>query len=77
MTDLNYNDNVTVKSLLEENAKLNMAINYFFLCDPDKPTNWEYSRNMAEKLAREALKPTDTATIAAIIKTAEERKDDH
>jgi len=60
MTDLNYSDNVTVESLLEENAKLNMALNYFFLRDPDKPTSWEYGRNMAEKLAREALEPTDT-----------------
>ena len=60
MADLNYNDNITVETLLEENAKLNMAINYFFLRDPDKPTNWEYSRNVAEELAREALKSADT-----------------
>jgi len=60
MTDLNYSDNVTVESLLEENVKLNMALNYFFLRDPDKPTSWEYDRNMAEKLARETLEPTDT-----------------
>lgn len=59
MTDLNYNDNVTVESLLEENAKLSMALNYFLLRDPDKPTNWEYSRDRAEELAREALKPTE------------------
>ena len=59
MTDLNYSDNITVESLLEENAKLNKAINYYFLRDPDKPTNWEYSRCMAEELAREALKPTN------------------
>ena len=59
MTNLNYKDNVTVESLLDENAKLNIALNYFFMRDPDKPTNWEYSRWKAEELAREALKPTD------------------
>ena len=47
------------ESLLEENAKLSVALNYFFLRDPDKPTKWEYSRDIAEELAREALKPTD------------------
>jgi hypothetical protein len=59
MTNLNYNDGLTVEGLLEENAKLNMAINYFFLRDPDKPTSWEYTRNKAEELAREVLTPND------------------
>jgi hypothetical protein len=58
MTDFNYNDGVTVESLIEENAKLNMALNYFFLRNPDKPTSWEYSRDQAECLAREALEPS-------------------
>ena len=57
MTELNYNDNVTVESLLGENAKLNMALNYYFMRDPDKPTSWEHTRSEAEKLAREALNP--------------------
>jgi len=59
MTDFNYTDPVTVEGLLEVNAKLNMALNYFFLRDPDKSTSWYYSRWMAEQLAREALEPTD------------------
>jgi len=62
MNNLNYNDNVTVENLLEQNARLNMALNYFFLTDPDKPTSWKYSRNEAEELAWKALKPTDSLT---------------
>ena len=58
MTNLSYDDGVTVETLLEENAKLNMALNYFFLRDPDKPTSWEYRRDQAECLARDALKPS-------------------
>jgi hypothetical protein len=59
MDNLNYNDNVAVDKLLEQNARLNMALNYFFLSDPDKPTSWKYNRNEAEHLAKKALKPTD------------------
>jgi hypothetical protein len=36
-------------------AKALVAVNYFFLRDPDKPTHWEYSRNRAEELARTAI----------------------
>lgn len=57
MTNLNYGDGTTVETLLEQNAKLNMALNYFFLRDPDKATSWEYTRDQAEKLARAALEP--------------------
>jgi len=36
-------------------AELKVALNYFLLRDPDKPTSWMYSRNEAEKFARAAL----------------------
>ena len=58
MTEFNYEDGVTTANLLEENAKLNMALNYFFLRNPDKSSSWEYSRDQAEELAREVLEPT-------------------
>ena len=58
MTEFNYEDGITTANLLEENAKLNMALNYFFMRDPDKSSSWEYSRNQAEALAREVLEPT-------------------
>lgn len=62
MTNLNYDDGITIERLLKENAKLNMALNYFFLRDPDKPTSWEYSRDQAEELARVALEPVQKLT---------------
>ena len=62
MTDFNRDDGLTTESLLKENAKLNMALNYFFLRDPDKPTSWEYNRSQAEELARAALEPTQELT---------------
>lgn len=62
MTDFKRDDGLTVESLLEENAKLNMALNYFLLRDPDKPTSWEYSRDQAEELARSVLEPNQYLT---------------
>lgn len=62
MTNFNYDDGITTESLLKENAKLNTALNYFFLRDPDKSTSWEYTRDQAEELARAALEPTQELT---------------
>ena len=62
MTNLNYDDGLTTESLLKENAKLNMALNYFFLRDPDKTTSWEYTRDQAEELARASLEPDQKLT---------------
>jgi len=36
-------------------AKAHLALNYFLLRDPDKPSSWEYTRNRAEQLARTTL----------------------
>ena len=52
----------TVESLREENAKLNAALNVFFMRDPDKPYCWEYKREQAEALARAALEPVEKVT---------------
>lgn len=62
MTEFNRDNGLTIESLLEENSKLNMALNYFFLRDPDKPTSWEYNRSQAEELARAALEPDQYLT---------------
>ena len=52
----------TIESLREEIAKLNAALNIFFMRDPDKPTCWEYKREQAEALARAALEPVEKVT---------------
>jgi len=44
-----------LEAALELNAAFGVALNYFLLRDPDKPTSWMYSRNKAEELARAAL----------------------
>jgi hypothetical protein len=44
-----------IEELEAKLAKALVALNYFFLRDPDKPTHWEYSRNRAEELARTAI----------------------
>ena len=36
-------------------AKAHLALNYFLLRDPDKPSSWEYTRDRAEQLARTTL----------------------
>ena len=53
---------LTIESLREENAKLNAALNYFFMRDPDKPYCWEYKREQAEEMARAALEPVEKVT---------------
>jgi len=59
MTVLNSDLTPTMESLLEENAKLNAALNCFFIVDPDKPSAWEYTREQAEAMARAALEPIE------------------
>lgn len=48
-----------IEALDAENARLKIALNYFFLRDIGKPMNWEYERNLAEELARAALQDED------------------
>jgi hypothetical protein len=36
-------------------AKTQLALNYFLLRDPDKPTSWKYTRDQAEERARSVL----------------------
>jgi hypothetical protein len=52
----NQNGEVTLESVLEDNAKLNEAINLFFMVDPDKGSCWEYSREQAERMAKDILR---------------------
>jgi len=49
-----------LEAALELNAAFGVALNYFLLRDPDKPTSWMYSRNKAEELARTALGEKET-----------------
>ena len=48
--------------LRAEGAKLNAALNIFFMRDPDKPYCWEYKREQAEEMARAALEPVEKVT---------------
>ena len=58
-TVLNSDLTPTTESLREENAKLNAALNCFFMVDPDKPSAWKYTREQAEAMARAALEPIE------------------
>ena len=44
-----------IEELEAKLAKAHLALNYFLLRDPDKPSSWEYTRNRAEQLARTTL----------------------
>ena len=41
-----------LEAAAELNPAFGVALNYFLLRYPDKPTNWVYSRDRAEELAR-------------------------
>lgn len=51
-----------IEALETKLEKAHLALNYFLMRDPDKPTYWEYRRDRAEELARDVLGATQELT---------------
>ena len=62
MSVFNSGSTPTIESLREEIAKLNAALNCFFIMDPEKGGSYLYNREQAEAMARAALEPVEKLT---------------